>query len=53
MVTNVVQFKSKVPVLGDIPLMGRLFREAGTSQVLKRLYLFVTPTEVDGAGRAM
>ncbi len=53
MVTNVVQFKSKVPVLGDIPLMGRLFREEGTSQILKRLYIFITPIEVDGAGRAM
>lgn len=52
-VTNVVQFKSKVPVLGDIPLVGGLFRSGGTSQILKRLYLFVTPTEVDGAGQAM
>ncbi len=32
---------SKVPLLGDLPLVGVLFRTAATSDIQKRLYVFV------------
>lgn len=47
---DVQKLKDKVPVLGDIPLMGRLFRHESTSTVKKRLIIFLTPTIVDPAG---
>ncbi len=34
----------KVPVLGDIPLLGRLFRSTGTSVDKTNLYVFLRPT---------
>lgn len=34
----------KVPVLGDIPLLGRLFRSTGTSVTKTNLYVFIRPT---------
>ena len=48
--TNIVKWKDKVPVLGDIPLLGRFFRREGTSTVRKNLVIFVTPTIIDPAG---
>lgn len=42
--------KVKVPVLGDLPLLGRLFRSDSASKTNKHLLLFVTPTIVDPAG---
>ena len=32
---------SKVPILGDIPLMGALFRGVSNSDIQKKLYIFV------------
>lgn len=37
---------SKVPLLGDIPLLGALFRHRSTSQKTKDLIIFITPTIV-------
>ncbi|MFK7731611.1 MAG: type II secretion system secretin GspD [Pseudomonadales bacterium] len=34
----------KVPLLGDIPLLGRLFRSTGTSVNKTNLYVFIKPT---------
>ncbi len=34
----------KVPLLGDIPLLGRLFRSKGTSHVKTNLMVFIHPT---------
>ena len=42
--------KDKVPVLGDIPLVGGLFRSESKSTVRKQLLVFVTATIVDPAG---
>ena len=42
--------KDKVPVLGDIPLMGRLFQSQSKSSVKNNLVIFVTATIVDPAG---
>jgi general secretion pathway protein D len=42
--------KDKVPVLGDIPLVGNLFQSTSKSTVKKNLMIFVTATIVDPAG---
>lgn len=42
--------KDKVPMLGDIPLLGRLFQSESKSSVKKNLMIFVTATIVDPAG---
>ena len=40
----------KVPVLGDIPLVGNLFQSNSKSTIKKNLMIFVTATIVDPAG---
>lgn len=47
---DVRNVKDKVPVLGDLPLLGRLFRSESKSTSKKNLIIFVTPTLVDPAG---
>jgi general secretion pathway protein D len=47
---QVAKVKDKVPVLGDLPLVGRLFRSEGSSTKKKNLVIFVTPTIIDPAG---
>ncbi len=47
---KVTKTKDKVPVLGDIPLLGRLFRSEASSSHKKNLVIFVTPTIIDPAG---
>jgi len=42
--------KDKVPVLGDIPLLGRLFRNENRTAAKKSILVFVTPTLIDPAG---
>ncbi len=42
--------KDKVPVLGDLPLVGRLFRSETKTNKKKNLVIFVTPTIIDPAG---
>lgn len=42
--------RKKMPVAGDIPLVGRLFRSKSEQKVRKCLLIFVTPTIVDPAG---
>jgi general secretion pathway protein D len=42
--------KDKVPVIGDVPILGRLFQSRTKSSVKKNLMIFVTPTIVDPAG---
>jgi len=44
-------FRDKVPVLGSIPLVGRLFRSEGERSVKRNLMIFVTATQVDVNGR--
>ncbi|NCA82341.1 MAG: hypothetical protein EOM72_06295 [Opitutae bacterium] len=43
--------KDKVPILGDIPLLGWLFRSEGQYSKKKNLLIFVTARLVDPAGR--
>jgi len=47
---NVTKTKDKVPVLGDLPIAGRLFRSESSSTRKKNLLIFVTPTIIDPAG---
>jgi Flp pilus assembly secretin CpaC/tetratricopeptide (TPR) repeat protein len=47
---DVTKTKDKVPFLGDIPLLGRLFRSESSQQTKKNLVIFVTPTIIDPAG---
>ena len=44
-------YKDKVPVLGSLPLIGRLFRSEGERTVKRNLMIFVTATQVDVNGR--
>ena len=45
--------KDKVPILGDLPLVGRLFRSESKSTKKKNLLIFVTPTLIDPAGNRL
>lgn len=51
-VQETVRHIDKVPVLGNVPLLGRLFRKEGTSTRYKTLIVFVTVHTVDPAGNA-
>jgi general secretion pathway protein D len=48
--STVLSTKDKVPVLGDLPLVGRLFQSQSKQDVKKNLMIFVTATIVDPAG---
>ena len=51
MISSQVQTtKDKVPVLGDLPLAGRLFRSESKTTIRKNLLVFVTVNIVDAAG---
>lgn len=50
---STTKFKDKVPMLGDLPWVGRLFRSESTASTKKNLMIFVTPTIVDPAGNRM
>jgi len=50
LVSDTVRMIDKVVGLGDLPLLGRLFRTESTNNVRKRLYVFVTPTRVSATG---
>ena len=47
---DVTKIKDKVPVLGDLPLLGRFFRSESSATKKKNLMIFVTPTIIDPAG---
>jgi general secretion pathway protein D len=48
--TDVSRLKDKVPVLGDIPVVGRLFRSESNTTQTNSVFIFVTPTIIDSAG---
>ena len=50
---TVTTFKDKVPMLGDLPLLGRFFRSESKSTEKKNLLIFVTPTIIDPAGNRL
>jgi general secretion pathway protein D len=47
---TVVKIKDKVPVLGDLPWVGKLFTSESSQTGKKNLVIFVTPTIIDPAG---
>jgi general secretion pathway protein D len=48
---DLVRVKDKVPLLGDLPLLGRFFRSEGEYSRKKNLLIFVTARLVDPAGK--
>ncbi len=44
---EVTKGRTKVPVLGDIPILGYLFQERLNSRTKRNLLIFVTPTIID------
>lgn len=48
--SSVQSTKDKVPIIGDVPMFGRLFQSASKNTVKKNLMIFVTATIVDPAG---
>jgi len=47
---HVTKEKDQVPILGDLPIVGRLFRSESSLTQKKNLMIFVTPTIIDPAG---
>jgi general secretion pathway protein D len=50
---TVTTIKDQVPMLGDMPLVGRFFRSESKSTQKKNLLIFVTPTLIDPAGNRL
>ena len=48
--SSVQSQKDSVPVIGDLPMVGRLFQSQSKTTVKKNLMIFVTATIVDPAG---
>ena len=48
---RIVRYEDKVPVLGDLPLVGRLFRSEGESSSRRALMIFAKVNIVDPSGR--
>ncbi len=47
---DVQQSESKVPLLGDIPILGHLFRSTSTSKKKRNLMVFIKPTIMRDGG---
>jgi general secretion pathway protein D len=50
---DVQKVEDKVPLLGDIPLAGRLFRSNVEQKIKKNLIIFVTARLMDAQGRPL
>ena len=46
--TNFTDAKNKVPILGDLPIVGRAFRSTGKNHKQNELLIFITPTIING-----
>jgi general secretion pathway protein D len=47
---EIMYTKDQVPVLGDVPIIGRLFQSQSKSDTKRNLMIFVTATMIDPAG---
>jgi general secretion pathway protein D len=47
---TITTIKDQVPMLGDLPLVGRFFRSESKNTAKKNLLIFVTPKLIDPAG---
>ena len=45
--------EDRVPILGDIPLIGRLFQSKGENRIKSNLIIFVTAQIIDATGRPL
>jgi general secretion pathway protein D len=43
--------EDKVPILGDIPILGRLFQSEAENRIKSNLIIFVTAEIIDPTGR--
>jgi general secretion pathway protein D len=50
---DVQNVEDKVPILGDIPIIGRLFQSKGENRIKSNLIIFVTPQIIDATGRPL
>ncbi|HEY5777127.1 MAG TPA: Amuc_1098 family type IV pilus outer membrane protein [Terrimicrobiaceae bacterium] len=50
---NIQKTEDKVPILGDIPLAGRLFRTTVDQHIKRNLIMFVTASLLDPAGQPL
>ncbi len=48
---NVQKVEDRVPVFGDLPLVGRFFRSNAESHVRKNMIVFVTAEKIDPTGK--
>ncbi len=48
---DVQSVEDKVPILGDLPLVGRLFQSKSESRIKSNLVIFVTAKIIDATGR--
>ncbi|MCX6958020.1 MAG: hypothetical protein NT164_05755 [Verrucomicrobiae bacterium] len=48
---DVQKIKDKTPIIGDIPLAGKLFRSSSEQHIKKNLLIFVTVWLIDSSGR--
>ena len=47
---TVTTIKDQVPMLGDLPLVGRFFRSESKNAQKRNLLVFITPIIIDSAG---
>ena len=50
---NVQNVEDKVPILGDIPIIGRLFQSKSENHIKTNLIIFVTAQIIDATGRPL
>ncbi len=50
---DIQKVQDKVPILGDIPLAGRLFRTSADQHIKRNLIMFVTAVLMDPAGQPL
>ena len=50
---DVQNVEDKVPILGDIPIIGRLFQSKAESRIKSNLIIFVTAQIIDATGRPL
>lgn len=50
---DIQKVQDKVPILGDIPLAGRLFRTSAEQHIKRNLIMFVTASLMDPAGQPL
>ena len=50
---DVQKTEDKTPIIGDIPLVGRLFRSSADQRIKRNLIIFVTANLIDPAGQPL